>query len=157
MQRHNYISSRKFHCKSTVWSRQYDKKICIKCCWRPQTGARRQRVTKSNFDKICDFRILSETTLTSDVILVPEVNEISNDKVIKEEILKILLHANLKILNNAGSWTGNGPNPLLSDTLLTVFTQRVYDIISLNFKFDVLCTGSQKLRRIREPKNFLSV
>ena len=60
-------------------------------------------MTKSNFDKICDFRILSETTLTSDVILVPEVNEISNDKVIKEEILKILLHANLKILNNAGS------------------------------------------------------
>ena len=60
-------------------------------------------MTKSNFDKICDFRILSETTLTSDVILVPEVNEISNDKVIKEEILKILLHANLKILNDAGS------------------------------------------------------
>ena len=47
-------------------------------------------MTKSNFDKICDFRILSETTLTSDVILVPEVNEISNDKVIKKEILKIL-------------------------------------------------------------------
>ena len=60
-------------------------------------------MTKSNFDKICDFRILSETTLTSDVILVPEVNEISNDKVIKKEILKILLYANLKIPNIAGS------------------------------------------------------
>ena len=60
-------------------------------------------MTKSNFDKICDFRILSETTLTSNVILVPEVNEISNDKVIKKEILKILLYANLKIPNIAGS------------------------------------------------------
>ena len=60
-------------------------------------------MTKSNFDKICDFRILSETTLTSDVILVPEVNDISNDKVIKEEILKILLYASLKIPNIAGS------------------------------------------------------
>ena len=60
-------------------------------------------MTKSNFDKICDLRILSEVTLTSNVILVPEVNEISNDKVIKAEILKILLYANLKIPDNAGS------------------------------------------------------
>ena len=41
--------------------------------------------------------------MTSDVILVLEVNEISNDKVIKKEILKILLYANLKIPNIAGS------------------------------------------------------